>query len=233
MVDWTAWNNRYDDPEDWLTGRLEIVERQLLDVLRDRAAGPVRLISVCAGQGRDVIGALTGYPRRAEVSALLVELDRATVETGRRLARAADLPGVRFAVGDASLTDAYRDTVPADVILVCGVFGNITDEDIHRTIGLLPQLCAAGASVIWTRGQRDPTADLVPAIRGWWSEAGFVQEQLARSPAGFSVGRHRYAGPAQPLVEGQSMFTFRGFDQLADAATGSPTTAAPPRPGRS
>ena len=30
-------------------------------------AGDVRLISLCAGQGRDVIGVLTGHPRRDDV----------------------------------------------------------------------------------------------------------------------------------------------------------------------
>ena len=35
---------------------------------------------------------------------------------------------------DAALTDAYAGLVPADIVLACGVFGNITDEDVDRTV---------------------------------------------------------------------------------------------------
>ena len=53
----------------------------------DRApAGHVRLISLCAGQGRDVIGVLTGHPRRDDVRARLVELDERNVALARRAA---------------------------------------------------------------------------------------------------------------------------------------------------
>ena len=38
-------------------------------------AGDMRLISLCAGQGRDVIGVLAGHPRRGGVRARLVVLD--------------------------------------------------------------------------------------------------------------------------------------------------------------
>lgn len=227
MVDWTAWNNRYDDPDDWLVSRLRVVQHQLADDLEHRPPGPLRLISVCAGQGRDVIEVLAEHPRRGDVSALLVELDQPTVDTGRDLAAAAGLTGIRFVVGDAAQTDRYRAAVPADVVLVCGVFGNITAEDIHRTIGLLPQLCAPHAAVIWTRGRHGVDADLVPPIREWFSQAGFTEQDLHTSPAGFTVGRHEYAGPARPLTDGQVMFAFRGYDQLGDTPSSSGSAADP------
>ena len=34
--------------------------------------------------------------------------------------------------GDASTTSAYRGAVPADLVLACGIFGNVSDEDIQR-----------------------------------------------------------------------------------------------------
>jgi hypothetical protein len=36
-------------------------------------------------------------------------------------------------------------------VLVCGVYGNIPEADVHRTIETLPQFCARNATVIWTR----------------------------------------------------------------------------------
>ncbi len=41
-------------------------------------------------------------------------------------ARAAGLDQVQVVTADASLTDHYRNMVPADIVLACGVFGNIS-----------------------------------------------------------------------------------------------------------
>jgi hypothetical protein len=81
------------------------------------------------------------------------------------------LRGVKPVVGDASVTDAYRGAVPADLILLCGVFGNISEVDIANTINHLPQLSAAHATVIWTRHRHPP--DITPFIREKFDRAGF------------------------------------------------------------
>jgi hypothetical protein len=39
----------------------------------------------------------------------------------------------------------------------------VSDGDIRRCVGLLPMLCAEGATVVWTRHRRSP--DLTPQIR--------------------------------------------------------------------
>jgi hypothetical protein len=36
------------------------------------------------------------------------------------------LDGVHVVAGDASITDAHAGALPADLILLCGVFGSIT-----------------------------------------------------------------------------------------------------------
>ena len=97
-------------------------------------AGEIRVISMCAGDGRDLLGALRAHPRRNDVRARLVESDATLVNRGRDDARAAGLGGVSFALGDASTTSAYEGAVPADIVLVCGVFGNVTDDDVHNTV---------------------------------------------------------------------------------------------------
>jgi hypothetical protein len=147
------------------------------------------------------------------VAARLVELDPRNVEAARRAVAARELQGVDVVRGDAGTTDAYRNAVPADVILACGVFGNITDEDVARTIRTLPSLCAPGASVIWTRHRNPP--DLTPAIRGWFEQAGFA-ELAFENPDGtwFGVGHHRLEGEPVPIEPGRTMFEFVGYDRL-------------------
>jgi hypothetical protein len=207
--DWVEWHRDYDDPGSLLSRRGELVRGHLRDELERIPAGDVRVISLCAGQGRDVIGALTGHPRRHDVRARLVELDGRNVALARQAAQAAGLHGVEVLQADAGITDACAGAVPAQIVLACGIFGNISDSDIRATVGALPSLCAPGALVLWTRHRRAP--DLTPAIRSWLGEAGFREEAFDTSPDGFmSVGAHRLTGEPAALALGQRLFTFSG-----------------------
>jgi hypothetical protein len=205
--DWVEWHREYDDPGSVLSRRLEIVQGHLRTELDRAPAGDLRLISLCAGQGRDVIGVLTGHPRRDDVRARLVELDERNVALARQAAQVAGLHGVEVLQADAGLTDACVGAVPAQIVLACGIFGNITASDIQATVAALPSLCAPGALVLWTRHRSPP--DLTPAIRSWFGEAGFGEEAFDVSHDGFmSVGAHRLTGEPAGLVPGQRLFTF-------------------------
>jgi hypothetical protein len=174
-VDWVAWHEAYDDPSSQLRARLTLVKQHVAAALDRAPAGPVRLLSLCAGQGRDVIETLPDHPRRDDVSAVLVETDPANVAWAREAAAAAGLPRVEVRQADASQPADYADATPADVLLLCGIFGNVSVADTQRTIAAAPALCAPGATVIWTRHRREP--DLTPRIRAWFTGAGF--EELA------------------------------------------------------
>ena len=117
-----------------LSVRLRTVQSMVRDVLDEVPAShpqPIRIVSLCAGQGRDVIDVVATHPRGPEASALLVELDPALVAFARDRAAAAGVADrVRVVEGDASLSRWYADDVPADLVLVCGVFGNISRADI-------------------------------------------------------------------------------------------------------
>ena len=108
--------------------------------------------------------------------------------------------------GDASLTSAYSGAVPARIVLACGVFGNITDEDIRHTIDCLPTLCAPGATVIWTRGNRRP--DRRAAVRQWFDERGFEELFFRGEPDEFGVGAHRLLREPEPYDPDLKLFTF-------------------------
>ncbi|NJC68545.1 class I SAM-dependent methyltransferase [Planosporangium thailandense] len=205
--DWYAWHAPYDEPGSPRHRRLRIVQGHIRAWLGERAGRSPRVVSACAGQGRDLIEVLAGAPDGAAVRARLIELDRRNVDVARRTARDAGLAGVEVVCADAGLTDAYVGAVPADLVLMCGVFGNISDGDVRRTVGHLPQLCAPDATVIWTRTRRSP--DLTPAIRSWLRLARFVERSFdAPADALFSVGVHRFAGAPQPVAPGRRMFEF-------------------------
>ena len=159
------------------------------------------MVSLCAGQGRDVIDVVSSHPRGGDVSALLVELDPALVAFARERAAAAGVAGrVRIVEGDASLCRWYEADVPADLVLACGLFGNISASDIARTIQALPGFCRMGSEVIWTRHRRSP--DATPAIRVEFAAAGF-REVAFEAPDGYvlSVGRHRFGANSVDPVD--------------------------------
>ena len=85
--------------------------------------------------------------------------------------------------------------------------GNISAADIERPVLVSRQLCAPGATVIWTRGAHD--LDLSPGIRRWFGQAGFEElscEEWIESTQ-MRVGVNRRMGPPRPLRPSQDIFT--------------------------
>ncbi len=205
-TDWSVWHEAYERAGSSLPDRLAAVREQIARRLDATAPGPVRVVSACAGDGRDLLGVLAGRDDADRVSGLLVEYDERLAARAR--AAAAALPA-RLDVlhGDAARSDAYAAYVPADLVLLCGIFGNIDDEDIRTTIHAAPQLCARGAEVIWTRHRDD--GDLTPLVRAWFADAGFEEVAfVAPADTFWSVGVHRWVGEPPPLEPGRHWFTF-------------------------
>jgi DinB superfamily len=210
--DWHEWHHAYDHPDSPLARRLAVVQ-QCIDAALDAAPpGPIRIVSMCAGEGRDVLGVLGDHPRRADARGRLVELDPGLAATARTNAPA----GIEVLCADAGVTQSYSGAVPADLVLACGVFGNITEADMMRTIDLLATLCAPRATVIWTRHRRPP--DVTPSVRQRFAKAGF--EELAfHGPDGtmFGVGTHRLASGPLPFRDDVRLFDFVGYRTLDEA----------------
>lgn len=175
----------------------------------DRTPGPVRVLSSCAGQGHDILGALEerGPRDRDRVTGTLIEIDPTNAAVARR--RIAHL-GLALTVveSDAGTTDAYAGLVPADLLLLSGIMGNITAADCERLVHVSRQLCAPGATVIWTRGAQDP--DISPDIRRWFGKAGFEELSCEEwiEGTGMRVGVNRLITSPHPLRPGELIFTF-------------------------
>jgi hypothetical protein len=204
--DWASWHDAYDDPRSVLSRRLAIVQGIFVASLDEAPRGEIRVVSMCAGQGRDVIEVLASHPRKADVKARLVELDERNVQFAKRSAEG--IAGVEVVQGDASLTSSYSGAVPARVVLACGIFGNITDRAIEETISELPMFCERDAVVIWTRHRLPP--DITPQIREWFENCDFEEIAFEGSDENFpiAVGAHRFSGRPRPLEEGKTIFTF-------------------------
>lgn len=205
--DWVQWHSAYNNPDSSLSRRLAIVQRLIRDAVDTASPGPIRLLSLCAGDGRDIADAISNHPRVRDVSGALVELDSRLVEAACAHVAAAR---VRLDVrcGDAADPGAFADVVPVDVLLLVGLFGNVADDDVATMIRAVPALCRSGATVIWSRHRREP--DLTPKIRQWFDGARCSPiEFCSPGPASFAVASERFitSGPAPALPA--RFFTFR------------------------
>ena len=173
------------------------------------------MLSLCAGDGRDLLGVLAERDDAARVSATLVEVLPELVDRARAAAAglAAD---VEVVAGDAGRSDTYAGlvTVPADVVLVVGVLGNVPDADVGSLVAALPQLCAPAATLVWSRGRSvDDTVDAITPVRAALAGAGFGEVSVTPFDVGgdhTALGVVRYDGPAVPLERGGQWFTFVG-----------------------
>lgn len=208
--DWHAWYRHYDDPTSSLSRRLGVV-RELLAAELDRRTDlgrRVHLLSLCAGDGRDTLPVLARS--RASVSAVLVELDEALATTALVETARLGLGGVDVRTADAGATSSLRGAVPADVLMLCGVLGNVTDDDAARLVSLLPGLLAADATVIWTRGRFPADGpDPADAVRRLLADGGFREQSFVRpDDADFRVGVHRLVADPAPWPGDVRLFTF-------------------------
>jgi hypothetical protein len=137
-------------------------------------------------------------------------MDPALVGFARARADAAGVGNrVRIVEGDAALARWYAEQVPADLVLVCGVFGNISAADITATVHALSSFCRPGSHVVWTRHRRPP--DATPAIRADFAAAGFSEVAFeAPEETVMTVGLHRFDGVTAPFDPARHLFDFVG-----------------------
>ena len=209
MTDWVSWHRGYDDLESSLARRLVAVQRGIAGALDGLAAGPIRVLSLCAGDGRDLVPVVAGHARRSDVSAVLVEQDARLVTVAKQRCTEAGLAAqIEMRHGDAGDVAVFSDVLPADLLMLCGIFGNISDADIATTVNAAPQMVAPGGFVIWTRGSFEP--DRREQIRAWFRECGCDEISYKAEPNGYGVGvvRRPMSTTTQPEPPTGQLFTF-------------------------
>jgi hypothetical protein len=209
IADWHDWHERYDDPTSELAGRLRAVRTHVAAVVRDAPEGPVTVVSICGGEGRELIGALVGHPRRGDVHGRLIELDPRNAAVARRGAKEAGLDGLEVVTGNASDSDAYVGLPPADLVVISGLFGHLDDEDQISTIEHLRQLCRTGAGVVWTFTGVVP--DRVPNLRRAFVAREFEElafEEIPGDELALTVCLSRHRGDPRPRRAHTTFFTF-------------------------
>lgn len=207
MRDYAQWHDEYDTPGSRLHLRLLVVQELISRALDQMPPGPIHVISLCAGQGRDIITVARRHRRGSDLRGRLVELDPTNVGRAKAAIAAAGLTGLEALEGDAGRSDAYEGATPADLVIACGVFGNISDEDVRNFVEFVPSLCAPGAWAVWTRHPR--VDGFVETVQDWFTDAGFEARALV-VPEGklFGVGAAQLVAEPAPFRPGVRLFDF-------------------------
>jgi len=206
---WSRWPEEAYKQERYQQ-RLLTVQEHLAECLEAVPIGSVHITSMCAGDGRDVTGVLRSHPRRKDVSARLVELDRRSVAIGVRRSIDAGLEhAVTFLNKDATAYATYKDIGPADIVLVCGVWGHVPTHERARLVRAITSLCKPGGAVIWTRGVSNGVARL-HEIQSLFSRSSWVEVRLSvTSDRNWAVTTYRYCGPPRELPDSGQIFHFQ------------------------
>ena len=205
MTDWQAWHGDYDDQDSSLSRRLRVVQQRLTEVV-SAAAGVRRILSLCSGDGRDIVPVVARLPHERRPEVVLVELDRALAVAAEQ--RALDVGvAAKVVVGDAGLAATWQDGVPVDLLMLCGIFGNISDADVRATINAARGLLTSEGTVIWTRGYFSDH-DLRPQVRAWFTAAGFTEIAFDAEPTGYGVGVNQLASAPDATLVPDRLFTF-------------------------
>ncbi|WP_026733308.1 class I SAM-dependent methyltransferase family protein [Fischerella sp. PCC 9605] len=210
--DWFEWHDLYNT-EPRMQQRLQLVRESLSKSLDACPAGIIRVVSVCAGDGRDLLGTLSNHPRSKDVYARLIELNPKLVERGRAAIESAGLgKQIEFINGDATISSNYIGVVPADIVIVCGVFGHLADEaELRSLLRNLSFLCKKGSFIIWTRRYRGRANGIsyFENVRKVLREAAFEEVSFKLTlTKDVGVGTHRYLSEGSALPKDQQLFVF-------------------------
>ncbi len=225
---WSHWHRRYRNEP--LKARLGLVRQTLRAALDERPAGKIRLISICAGDGRDILEDVAKHARRNDIVAWLIDSDSRSVARGQAAAAQLGLDWqVRFRQADASSWETYIDIVPADILLMSGFIGRFTFAELAHFVACVPGLCASGADLIWTRHTYGNQGTNFPRVRELFRGHQFSERAFAlASTNGFAVGWHRFIGTPISINQNLPLFDsrqikdqrFRSFSQSQESPIG-------------
>jgi Putative methyltransferase len=205
---WSSWHDEYEREDSELHLRKSGVQENIAAIVDQSPAGPVTIVSICGGQCREVIGALEGHPRRADIRGRLVELDPDNAAFASDWTKRAGLEDLEILNGDASLAKSYEGLPPVDIVVISGVFGHINNADRMRLIGFARQILRKDGFVIWT--SHSLGGGKAEEVRQHFRNFNFNEESHVTLPGkfGFTVTRSRYLGEPLPFEVGATLFKF-------------------------
>jgi hypothetical protein len=83
VTNWLTWHAHYEDAQSPLARRLTVVRRLIEEAVAAHGGTQLRVLSLCAGDGRDVLPVINQWKTRKNVGARLIELDPQLADRAR------------------------------------------------------------------------------------------------------------------------------------------------------
>ncbi len=220
MRDYVRWHDDYADPNSNNSARLRRVRGLIAAELdaRLRPAAPAQpLLRRRPRHPRRARGAPRGRRPHHRPHRRAITRPRRNRPPARTASIGADIEVVCADAGDPRNAVG---AIPADLVLLVGIMGDISEDDILYLARTSASFCAPGAYLIWSRGGQ--YTDLNARIDASFAEAGFTEREFFTEPPhkyGLGTARWPHAEtPALPLD--RQLFTFTRWPRAGrDART--------------
>ena len=143
-----------------------------------------------------------------------MEKDEALARAASERTASLGLADVHVAVGGAGRFSTFSSYLPVDLLLLCGILGNIPPAEIEATVAASPAMLGPGGPVAWTRGDPSLHGGNEPCLRPWvrslfFAATGLEEVSFGGDPARYGVGVARLAQPPPPaLAVAEQLFAF-------------------------
>jgi hypothetical protein len=115
---------------------------------------------------------------------------------------------VTFINADATDYATYRNILPCDIVLVCGVLGHVRPDERGTFVQKLAAFCNSEATLIWTR-RVDKGESRFTQFRQLFERSSFERVRETITPDDkWGVATHRYVGPPCELPKTGRIFRF-------------------------
>ena len=148
---WTEWHEEaYNDINSLPYQRTEIV-KDLINKYLSEIDKDIVVISIGAGQSRDILPVLIGRKDNDRITTYLIDTDIECLNYAKNYAKDNNIINVHIVDMDGSLVKNYKDIPKADLIIFCGMMTQKNTDEVKKLANNIKLICNKDAQIIWSR----------------------------------------------------------------------------------
>jgi len=148
---WTEWHEEaYNDINSLPYQRTEIV-KDLINKYLSEIDKNIVVISIGAGQSRDILPVLIGRKDNDRITTYLIDTDIECLNYAKNYAKDNNIINVHIVDMDGSLVKNYKDIPKADLIIFCGMMTQKNTDEVKNLANNIKLICNEDAQIIWSR----------------------------------------------------------------------------------
>ena len=164
--------------------KLELVKKKVRELIEERIAERVTIISLGCGSGRDIIETLSKLDRTTEIEAICVDIDPKAIAKAKELAENQSVAdNILFQVADLNqvIEESTRDEKKYDIVMAVGVLEFM--KDLGEFFVRIGNILAPAGTIVTTqiRSTLGPFPALLNKCFGIWCPVYRSREELEKT----------------------------------------------------